>query len=135
MKEKSKKAINTPENYQFGRPTKYSRDMPEKVLQACMNGECLTIASICVLLDIDRDTYHEWINKFPDFSRSIKKGIEYRKKHMEQMALTGITGEKFNAAPWIFLMKNMFPDEYREKHEVEHSGEASIKIAVEDADL
>jgi len=127
-------AINTPENYDFGRPTKYTRDIPEKVLEACKKGECLTIASICVLLDIDRDTYMNWLVKFPDFSHSIKKGLEYRKNHMERMALTGINGEKFNAAPWIFLMKNMFPDEYREKHEVQQSTDSTIKITITEED-
>lgn len=125
-------AINTPEKTVTGRPTKFTNEMPSIVLEACKEGRCLTIASICVLLGIDRDTYYDWIAKFPTFSDAIKKGLEYRKNHMERMALTGITGEKFNAAPWIFLMKNMFPDEYREKHEVQQSSEMTIKIDMDD---
>lgn len=123
---KKKKPINTPEEYRFGRPTKYSRDLPQKVFDACKSGECLTVASICVLLDIDRDTYYEWLNKFTDFSDSIKRGLEHRKAHMEKMALTGVSGEKFNAAPWIFLMKNMFPDEYKDKHEQAITSDAPV---------
>ena len=113
-------AVNTPEKYVFGRPTKYDRSYPEKVFNACKKGDCLTIASICVLLDIDRDTYLEWLIKFPDFTNAIKKGIEHRKNHMEKKGLLGISaGKSFNALPWFFLMKNMFPDEYKDKREVE----------------
>lgn len=116
---KNSTPINTPEKYVFGRPSKYDRSYPEKVYNACKSGECLTVASICCLLDIDRETYHEWGRKYPDFFGAIKKGLEYRKAHMEKMGLEGTQqGKQFNGAPWIFLMKNMFPDEYRERQEV-----------------
>ena len=113
------KKKNNPEKYTFGRPTKYCESFPQKVYDACVSGECLTIASICCFLDIDRDTYYVWKEKHPHFSSAIKKGSEYRKQHMEKKGFNGITGGKdFNAVPWLFLTKNMFPDEYKDKHEV-----------------
>lgn len=112
-------AINTPENYVFGRPSEYNRDYPRMVYEACKSGECLTIASICCLLDIDRDTYHNWCKSYPDFFHAIKKGTELRKNHMEKKGLNGMNrGKDFGAAPFIFLMKNIFPDEYKDKQEI-----------------
>lgn len=130
-KKKSTKAINTPEKYVFGRPSEYKRDYPEKVFEACKSGTCLTVASICVLLEISRETYYDWCAKHEDFSDAINKGIEYRKHHMEQKGMTGMTmGKQFNAVPWLFLTKNMFPDEYKDKQEIEHGnkGDEAFKF-------
>ena len=116
---KKSKAINTPEVYVFGRPSKYDRAYPEKVFLACKKGDVLTVASICVLLEISRETYYDWIAKYKDFSDSIKKGTEFRKHHMEQLGFKGMfMGKQFSAVPWLFLTKNMFPDEYKDRHEV-----------------
>lgn len=119
-KRRSSTPINTPDNYVFGRPSEYNEDYPRKVYEACVKGECVTVASICVLLDICRETYHDWQRKYPKFSDAIKKGTEHRKLRMEQSGLNGMSrGKDFNAVPWLFLMKNMFPDEYRDKREIE----------------
>lgn len=118
---KSKPAINTPDNYVFGRPTKYKKEFGPEVLKRCMSGELITTASICCFLEISRDTFYEWLDKFEDFSDSIKKAKEYRMQTMEEHGLKGVWGGKaFNGVPWIFLMKNMFPEEYRDRHEIKH---------------
>ena len=115
-----KKLENTPEEYRFGRPTEYNRDFPELIYNACVSGECLTLASICCKLEIARDTYYNWIEKYKDFSYAIKRGTEFRKHHMEEKGFKGINrGKDFNAIPWLFLTKNMFPDEYKDKQEID----------------
>ena len=125
-------AINLPDNYVFGRPSEYSDAYPEKVYLACVSGECLTLASICCLLDICRDTLYDWKEKHPTFSYAIKKGTEYRKRNMEEKGMLGMNqGKSFNAIPWLFLTKNMFPDEYKERQEVEvgNKGDETFKFA------
>ena len=117
---KKKAAVNTPEKYIFGCPTKYKREYCDLVYQACKSGECLTIASICVMLEISRDTYYEWCSKYNDFSCAIKRGAEFRLNYMEQRGLKGMgMGKQFNAIPWLFLLKNMFPNLYSDKKEIE----------------
>jgi len=122
------KAINTPEEYVFGRPTKYKRAYAQKVYDSCKAGETLTMASICCLLEIDKDTFYNWCKKYVDFSTSIKKGLVFRMEYMEKMGLSGIfQGKNFNAVPWIFLMKNMFPNDYRDRQEIKHGADDDIK--------
>lgn len=110
---------NFPDKYSFGRPTEYCDTFPQKVYDACASGECLTLASICCMLEICRDTFYAWKKKYPNFSYAIKKGTEFRKQFMEEKGMNGMhQGKNFNAVPWLFLTKNMFPDEYRDRQEV-----------------
>jgi len=133
----AEKGVNTPSKYNFGRPSEYCDSYPEKVYDACVSGECKTIASICCLLDICRDTYKDWQAKHKHFSLAIKRGTEYRKKHMEDKGLVGMNaGKQFNAIPWLFLVKNMFPDEYKDRQEVEvgNKGDETFKFAFDLSD-
>lgn len=108
-----------PEGYVFGRPTKYKKEMCQQVVEVSKSGKCLTKASLCVELDIDLDTLAEWTKKHSDFSSAIKKSEVYRMKHMEEKGFNGITqGKSFNAVPWLFLTKNMFPKHYSDKKEI-----------------
>jgi len=113
------KGEEMPEGYTFGRPTKYKKEFCALLLEKSKTGECLTRASLCVLLDIDFDTLQAWEKKHLDFSEAIKKSEVHRMHHMEAKGFAGINaGKQFNAVPWLFLTKNMFPKHYADKKEV-----------------
>jgi transposase len=60
-----------------GRPTKYSQKLVDKIC-ALIEADTYTVAEVCRMVKIDRSTYFDWLNKFPDFSDAIKKAEEAR---------------------------------------------------------
>jgi len=116
-----------PETYVFGRPTKYKKEMCQIVVEKSKSNEFITRTDIAVHFDVGMDTLIEWEKTHPDFSKALKKSEAYRMQYMERMGLQGThQGKTFNAVPWLFMTKNMFPKHYSDKKEiaVETSDEA-----------
>lgn len=105
-----------------GRPTKYDPAFCETVIAAGDDGA--TLAEMAELLDIDRSTLNDWREKYPEFSRAIKRGLQKAQVWWERNGKLATFGgvEGFNATSYIFQMKNRFPDDWRDKQEREHSG-------------
>lgn len=80
----------------------------------------------------DWDTVESYCERFPeDFPP--EKMHETMRRHLMTWEKIGIDGAKgkldgFNAASWIFNMKNRFKDDWRDKQETEHSGNAITVI-------
>jgi len=112
-----------PEGYVFGRPTKYKPEMCQQVITWSETNEVVTLADICCKLMIGHDTLIEWQKKHPDFSKALKIAEVHRMRYMEQAGLSGMNaGKNFNAVPWLFMTKNMFPKHYSDRKEIELSG-------------
>lgn len=56
----------------MGRPTKYSKKIAEQIC-SLIAADTYTVAEVCRMVKIDRSTYFDWVNRFPDFSDAIKK--------------------------------------------------------------
>ena len=111
----------------FGRPTKYKPEFCDVVVQAGREGK--TKAEMAADLDIDRGTLNEWCEAHPDFSRAVKLGLDYAQAWWEgkgRLATFGGT-DGFNATSYIFQMKNRFSDDWRDRQDVNHSGEITQK--------
>lgn len=84
-------------------------------------------------IEVARSTINEWMEQFPEFSEAVKKHSAIRTRHLEGGLLEAPDGPKVTSR--IFALKNAAPDEWRDKHEVEHSGGVNITISPTDADL
>ena len=102
-----------------------------KAEQVLANGESL--AAICAELDISRTTLYEWRDTHPEFSDAIDRGLQKSQRLWEKMGQDGIKGnyEKFNAAPWIFTMKNRFRDDYKDDKEVKTANKSVIEMLID----
>ena len=90
-----------------GRPTKYNAKLCALLPSMFANGE--SIAEVCAELGITRETFHQWVNLYPDFSDSYKKGLELSEAWWTKLGRAGATGKaKIQPATWIFNMKNRF---------------------------
>jgi hypothetical protein len=104
-----------------GRPTKYKPEYCDAVVEHCKNGSSLT--SFAASIDVCRDTISEWVSAYPAFSVSVKKAKAHCAAWWEQQAREGATGTgKQNPTLCIFGLKNMSPDDWRDKVETQHSG-------------
>lgn len=105
-----------------GRPSKYDESLLDDVRERALKGE--TDEEIAAGLDVSRSTLALWKARHPEFSDALKawKGeaddaIEHS---LYRKALSGDT----TAA--IFWLKNRRKDEWRDKHEVEHSASGDL---------
>lgn len=106
-----------------GRPTKYDPSMCEVVISLFKEGA--SKAEVCVALGIGFDAFQDYQKKYSEFSEAVKVGMQYSQAWWEKQGRIATFGghEGFNATSYIFQMKNRFREDWRDKHEVEHSGE------------
>lgn len=106
----------------------------------------LTDEQIAKNIGISRETLYQWKQKYTDFSDSLKKGKEvvdievenallkralgysYEEKKVEVSEegtkVTKITKEVIpDTTAQIFWLKNRRPDRWRDKQDIEHSGQ------------
>lgn len=115
----------------MGTPNKYHKDMCIKAEQVLTGGESL--AAVCAELDISRTTLYEWRDTHKEFSDAISRGLQKAQRTWERIGRDGIEGnyEKFNAAPWIFTMKNRFRDDYKEDKEQKSESTSIIEKLID----
>lgn len=115
----------------MGTPNKYQNWMCAKAEEVLANGESL--AGICAELGITRTTLYDWRDTHPEFSQAIQRGLQKAQRRWERIGMDGIQGnyEKFNAAPWIFTMKNRFREDYKEDKEVKSESTAIIEKLID----
>jgi transposase-like protein len=113
-----------------GRPTKYTPDMVERAY-TLLRGSGLPMEQLAVALGVHRDTLYEWMELYPEFSDAVKKGRdEFDTVEVEKSLFYKATVTKDTVAQ-IFWLKNRNPRRWRDKQDLEHSG--NIKIEVIDA--
>jgi len=133
-----------------GRPTKY--DKIDLVQIEKLAGMGLTEEQIASVIDVHRDTLNEYKKKYPEFSDTIKKGkekadlqivkslyqramgYEHPELYVTQYKGEIITKEIIKHYPpdtgaACFWLKNRQPDKWKDKQEVEHSGNLSYEIS------
>ena len=103
-----------------GRPTTYKPEYCEAVIEHMAEGASLT--SFAASVDCSRSTIGEWMLANPEFSAAVKIGKAKCATWWEKISRTNALEGGGNATLCIFGLKNMAPDEWREKQEVEHSG-------------
>lgn len=107
-----------------GRPTTYDPKYCQAVIEHMSEGASLT--SFAASIMCSRSTINEWMAANPEFSESVKIGKALCAQWWENVSRTNAREGGGNATLCIFGLKNMAPDEWREKQEIEHSGSIDI---------
>jgi hypothetical protein len=108
----------------------------------------LTDEQIAHNIGISRKTLSEWKVKYSDISDTLKKGKEVIDRQVENALLKRALGYSYtevtreggvitkevtkevhpDTTAQIFWLKNRKPSEWRDKQQIEHSGETGVKI-------
>lgn len=106
----------------------------------------LTNEQISHNVGINPDTLYTWIKKFPEISEALKRGKEVIDRQVENALLKRALGYKFEEVTYeygeetkrvikevspdttaqIFWLKNRKPIEWRDRQQIEHSGNMNV---------
>lgn len=111
-----------------GAPSKYKEAYCNEIITHCSDGSSIT--SFAAEIGVCRDTITEWAKVHPEFSAAVKKAKAKCGAWWERRAREGAAGtsQNINATLCIFGLKNMAPDDWRDKVETEHSGAVEHKV-------
>jgi transposase-like protein len=104
----------------MGRPSKYKEEFCELVVELGKEGKSYT--AIAAEIGVVRDTLYDWMDVYPDFSYAMKRSRQEAQEWWEGVLRKQATGEAetgASATAAIFAMKNQFPDDYRDKRELD----------------
>lgn len=109
------------------RPSEYDPAICEILDGLGHEGEGM--AEAIVACGIARETFYRWQELYPEFSNAVRQMRMRSQAWWEEQGRRATFGgtDGFNATSFIFNMKNRFPDDWRDKQEVGHSGEIAIK--------
>lgn len=104
-----------------GRPTAYKPEFCDLVIQCGDEGK--TLAEMARACDVNRATINDWMDKHPDFSSAVKRGLENAQAWWEDRGRVATFGgfEGYNATSYIFQMKNRFRADWADKQQVDHT--------------
>lgn len=83
-----------------------------------------TLSAFCGLIGVARSALNNWILEYPDFREAVTRGKLLQARSWEKRAQAIADGNGGPGAASIvqFGLKNLAPDEWRDRQEVEHSG-------------
>ena len=116
----------------LGRPTKYKPEYCELVLELANQGH--SKASICRQLNVDWNTWDNWERNFPDFLNTTRRAKQLSLGWWEDQGKTGIWSRDFNAQAYSLQIRNRFPDQWRDKIDVESSGTVTLRAELASAE-
>ena len=105
-----------------GRPTDFTPELGEQIL--VLMGEGLSLAAAAAECDVHRQRVYDWVAKYPEFSDTIKLAQSKRQAFLERRLISATEGPVVTSS--IFALKNTNHEDWRDKREVEHSGEMNV---------
>jgi transposase-like protein len=102
-----------------GHPTDYHPDFND--LASSMFSKGKTVAAVAAACGVCRDSLYEWAKKWPEFSDTLKKGLEVAQSFWENIGENEVEDPsgKFNTTLYIFMMKARFKKDYAEFQKIE----------------
>lgn len=105
-----------------GRPTDFKPQYGEEILTLMATG--LSLAASAAELGFHRQRVYEWMDRHPEFADTVKLAQVKRQLFLERRLLSAEVGPVVTST--IFALKNAGPEDWRDKREVEHSGEMAV---------
>jgi hypothetical protein len=125
-------AKEKPKGKKRGAKTKFSLELCGKFAAARASGE--SFGQACAKIGVHRDTAYEWRKKHKSFAEADKKAREACQIWWEETMRGLARGKKGNVTAAIFMMKNMFPDDYRDRRDIKMNAEQNISVELDATD-
>lgn len=108
------------------RPVSYSSEFCEKALEHFAEGG--GTSTLGTYLGVTYMSVCNWRKRHPEFNKAIEEGEHLAERWWMEKGMAGMQGKipGFNAAVWIFTMKNKFS--WRDKKELSGDGKKPITV-------
>lgn len=100
-----------------GRPTSYDPAFCERVQE--LGGLGYSRAQIAADLGVSRETTYNWEKVHPEFLDAMTRARDLALAWWEHAGQRGMFMTGFSANAWGLQVRNRFPEDYREKREVD----------------
>lgn len=104
-----------------GRPSAYKPEFCQEVINLGKAGKSIT--QIACALGVHKDTVYEWEKTIPEFSDALTRARQESQAWWEDQGQIGLTADKFQASLWAKQVSCRFPDDYREKQDLNLGGQ------------
>lgn len=101
----------------MGRPTVYIPEHCDTVIELGKAGKSVT--QMACALDVHKDTLYEWAKIHEDFSDALTRARQWAQNWWEDQGQMGLTADKFQPSLWAKQVSCRFPDDYRDKTQVD----------------
>lgn len=103
-----------------GQPTKFRPEYCQKLKDFMSKG--YSFLAFAAEVGVNQDTLYQWQKDQPSFSEAVKEANELSRRALETIMIGNATGKlKGNAAASIFLLKNRFPKQWRDRQEIDQT--------------
>lgn len=102
-----------------GRPTKYRPEFCETILKVGEEGGWT--AEMAEACDVVRSTFDLWVKEHPEFSEAFTRALQKSRVWFEKVGRNGLFADKFQANLWSKQMAARCPEDYSEKHRLDHT--------------
>lgn len=109
----------------MGQPTKYKSDYCEQLEKHMGLG--YSFEAFASKLDVDRQTLYNWCVMHPEFKEAKDKGTEKSRYRLERNLMRTARTGKGNVIASLFMLKNRFPNEWRDRKEIDLKKDDEIK--------
>ena len=107
-----------------GRPSEFKEGYCQLAIDLMSEGASITeVAAKC---GASKQTIYNWMDQFPEFFDSIKKGMELCEAWWEEQGRTNLKTKEFQAALWYMNMKNRF--KWADKQTIQHEGNTEAPV-------
>jgi len=110
-----------------GRPTDYQPEYCEQVVELGKIG--YSPAQMAAHFDVARDTLNNWAEAHEEFLAALNRAKAHCQAWWENKGMDGMEKAGFNAAVWSKSMQARFREDYTERQEQTHKGDANNPIA------
>lgn len=116
-----------------GRPTRYQPELAQAVIEDLCDG--YSLGGFAGKLGVGRATLNHWMEAHPEFKEACARAAAVRQRFWEtiliDVAQTGGVGSQGQVA--IFGVLNAGREDWKQKQEIEHSGQVTLAALVENS--
>lgn len=112
-----------------GQPTKYNPEIVQKTKELIELG--LNYQDVCDTLGISRETFSQWQKKYPEYSDTVRiANVKVKEVSLKSLRVGEM--KDWKAAAW--RLERRWPDEYKERKEIETTKPSLIEGMFSDDD-
>ena len=117
----------------LGRPTDYRPEYCQRVIEMGKDGK--SFAQMASEFEITRSTIDLWGEKHDEFREALSRARTDSQTWWEAKGMEALDKDKFQSSVWKTSMQARFRQDYTERRDTKVTGEISVTISKDDANL